>query len=211
VAEGGLPSKLTTKAWEEITFDGKRLNHYDSCGADCIEIKTDASVSMIRRPVSVDLSRFPTLSWEWKVESPVTISDLTTKGEDDRAVAVYVTFPYDPKTASLTEHLLRPVIELAGGPDAPSRMLSYVWGGFGQPGEMVESPIFGGVNVMIIIRNETDPVGGWVMERVNVVADHKRAFGITPNTTSHIMVSADSDDTGARNRAFVRNIRFVAK
>ena len=77
--------------------------------------------------------------------------------------------------------------------------------------EVVKSPFFGGVNAMTIIRKETDRVGGCIMERVNVVADHKRAFGITPNTTSHIMVGADSDDTGARNRAFVRNIRFVPK
>ena len=134
-----------------------------------------------------------------------------TKGEDDRAVAGYVTFPCDPKAATLTEELLRPVIELVRGPDTPSRMLSYVWGGFGKPCEVVKSLFCGGVNAMTIIRNETDPVGGWIMERVNVVADHKRAFGITPNTTSHILVGADSDDTGARNRAFVRNIRFVPK
>lgn len=210
-AANSLPPELTTQGWEEITFDGKRVNSYASCGADCIEIKTDSSVSMIGRPVSVDLSQFPALNWEWKVENPVTISDLTTKGEDDRAVAVYVTFPYDPNTATLTEQLLRPVIELLRGRDSPSRMLSYVWGGFGEPGEVVESPFFGGVNAMIIIRNETDLVGGWIMERVNVVADHKRAFGFTPIATSHVLVGADSDDTRTRNRAFVRNISFVPK
>ena len=134
-----------------------------------------------------------------------------TKGEDDRAVAVYGTFPCDPKAATLTEELLRPVIELVHGPDTPSRMLAYVWGGFSKPGEVVESPFFCSVNAMIIIRNETDPVGDWGMERVNVVADHKRAFGITPNVTSHVLVGADSDDTGTRNRAFVRNTNFVPK
>ena len=97
------------------------------------------------------------------------------------------------------------------GPDAPSRMLSYVGGGFGKPCEVVESPFFGSVNAMIIIRNETDPVGDWVMERVDVVADHKRTFGITPNVTSHVLVGADSDDTRTRNRAFVRNVNFVPK
>ena len=210
-AESGLPPGLTTQGWEEITFDGKRSNRYAACGTDCIEIETDASVSMIGRPVSVDLSQLPVLTWEWKVENPVTISDLTTKGEDDRAVAVYVTFPYDPKTATPIEKLLRPVIELLRGPDAPSRMLSYVWGGFGKPGEVVESPFFGGVHVLIICRNETDPVGSWIMERFNVVADHERAFGITPSAAAHVLVSADSDDTGTRSRAFVRNIVFAPK
>ena len=64
---------------------------------------------------------------------------------------------------------------------------------------------------MIIIRNKTDPVGGWIMERISVVTDHKGAFGITPIATSHVLVGADSDDTRTRNRAFVRNISFVPK
>ena len=126
-------------------------------------------------------------------------------------MAVYGTFPCDPKAATLTEELLRPVIELVRCPDTPSRMLSYVWGGFGKLCEVVKSQFFGGVNAMIIIRNETDPVGDWGMERVDVVADHERAFGITPNVTSHVLVGADSDDTGTRNRAIVRNIIFVPK
>jgi hypothetical protein len=184
-AESGLPSGLATQGWEEITFDGKRSNRYAACGADCIEIVTDSSVSMIGRPVSIDLSQLPILTWEWKVGNPVTISDLTTKGEDDRAVAVYVTFPYDSKTATLTEKMLRPLIELVRGSDAPSRMLSYVWGGFGKPGEVVKSPFFGGVNAIVICRNETDAVGSWIMERFNVVADHERAFGITPSAVAH--------------------------
>ena len=103
------------------------------------------------------------------------------------------------------------MIELVRGPDAPSRMLSYVGGGVGKPCEVVESLFFGGVNTMIVIRNEIDPVGGWIMEQVNAVTDHKPAFGITPIATSHVLVGADSDDTRTHNRAFVRNISFVPK
>ena len=87
-AEKDLPPELPTQGWEEITFDGKKFNRYVSCGADCIEIETDTSMSMIGRPVSTNLSRFLALSLEWKVENLVTVSNLTTKSEDDRAVAV---------------------------------------------------------------------------------------------------------------------------
>jgi hypothetical protein len=100
---------------------------------------------------------------------------------------------------------------MARGPDAPSRMLSYVWGGFGKPGEIFESPFFGGVNAMIICRNETAPVGSWIKERFNVVADFERAFGLAPSAVAHILIEADSDDTGTRTHAFVRNILFSQK
>ncbi len=210
-AESSLSPDLAAQGWEEITFDGKLSNRYVACGADCVEIQTDASVSMIGRPVTVDLSRQSVLTWEWKIEDPVAVSDLTTKGKDDRAVAVYVTFPYDPETATFSEKLLRPVIELVRGPDAPSRMLSYVWGGFGKSGDVVESPFFGGVNAMIISRTGIDPVGSWITERFNVIADHERAFGITPIAVAHVLIGADSDDTETRNRAYVRKITFVPK
>jgi len=208
-AETTLPPNLVSDGWQEITFDGKSPNRYAVCGPDCIEVATNSSVSMIAKPVSVDLSHTPYLSWEWKITDPVTPSDLKVKGEDDRPVAVYVAFPYDSETATFAERLLRPAIELLRGADAPGRMLSYVWGGFGKPGDLVESPFFGGVNAMIISR-VNDPVGIWVMERVNVVADHERAFNRTPSHVAHILISADSDDTKTHSQAFVRNLDFAS-
>ena len=151
------------------------------------------------------------MTWEWKVEEPVQISDLTTKGKDDRAVAIYVTFSYDSATASSTERLLRPVIEMTRGNDAPSRVLSYVWSGFGKPDEMVQSPFLGGVNVMIIKRNEAAPNNQWLKEKVNVLNDHQRAFGRKPSPVIQILISADSDDTETSNKVSVRNIGFSVK
>jgi len=210
-AEPVLPPGLVAQGWEEITFDGKQRNRYAACGTGCVSIETDASVSMIGRPAATDLSRSPVLSWEWKIDRPVTASDLSTEGKDDRAVAVYVTFPYDPATATFTEKLLRPVIELARGEDAPSRVISYVWGGYGKPGDIVRSPFFGGVNALVICRNANAPVGSWVAESFDVVADHERIFGHAPAAIQHVLLSADSDDTKSPNRAHVRKIRFAPK
>lgn len=207
-AATALPAHLVSEGWEEITFDGKNPNNYAVCGPDCIEITTDSSVSMIGKAMPVELSKTPYLSWEWKISQAVTPSNLMVKGEDDRPVAVYVAFPYDSETATFGERLLRPAIELLRGADAPGRMLSYVWGGSGNAGDLVESPYFGGVNAMIVSRVESDPVDTWVAERVNVIADHERAFGRTPSRAAHILLSADSDDTKTRTMAFVRNIGF---
>lgn len=209
-ANSALPSILETRGWEEITFDRIPQNRYADCGDGCIEVSTTSSASMIGKQISNDLMTLPILNWEWKIENPVTKTDLTLKGEDDRAIAIYITFPYDPDTATFSEKLLRPVFELFRGSDSPSRMLSYVWAGFGKPGDTFESPFFGGVNAMIIGENENSPIGQWQTQRVNVIADHKRAFGFAPRTTEHILISADSDDTGSSNRAWIRNIKFTA-
>lgn len=205
-----LDPQITSLGWEEITFDGKRPNIYASCGENCVEIKTSGSVSMIGMKVGINLASTPFLSWDWRIESPVTPSDLTAKGQDDRAIALFVTFPYNPNTATFSEKMMRPVVELARGPDAPGRVISYVWSGFGKTGDEVKSPYGGASNVMVVCRNKEAPVGAWVSERFNVAADYQRIFGTPPHMVAHVLLSADSDDTGSANRARVRNIRFNA-
>jgi hypothetical protein len=207
----GLPAELAARAWEQMTFDGKRANRYSVCGADCVAVDTDGSVSLIGRPVTVDLAAAPVLTWEWKVDLPVAATSLTTKGRDDRALALYVTFPYDPAAATFSESLMRPLVELARGKDAPARTLSYVWSGDGTPGAVVHSPYFGDVNVMIVTRTGDAPVGQWLRETVDVAADHERVFGRPAQRAAHVLIGADSDDTGSRNRGFVRGISFVAR
>lgn len=206
-----LPPELAARGWEEIIFDGKVPNHYALCGEDCISIETAGSVSMIGLPVAVDLSRTPVLRWDWWISDPVAVTDLATKGQDDRALAIYVTFAYDPDRATLSEKLARPVIELAHGADAPGRVISYVWAGHGAQGDLVESPYFGDTNVMLISRTEADPVGQWISERVDVVEDHRRIFGQEPTRVAHILIASDSDDTETRLQGQVRDLGFAGE
>ena len=130
----------TLKAWDKITFDNKKPNRFGICGAGCIEVETAASVSMISKPVSIDLAKYPVFSWELKIDSPVAISDLTVKGKDDRSVAVYVAFPYDPDKASFSETISRKLIEILQGLDAPGRRIALMWGGYANQAEEGERP-----------------------------------------------------------------------
>ena len=207
----GLPADLVTGQWEQMTFDGKQPNDYASCGQDCVAVSSDKSVSLIGRPAATDLRQSPVLTWEWKIARPVPVSDLTRKGGDDRPLAIYVTFPYEPETATITESLMRPLVEMARGADAPARTISYVWGGYGSPGDVVNSPYFGDVNVMVIARNQSAPIGEWLRETVDVAADHERIFGVRPARAAHVLIGADTDDIGRPNEGFVRGLMFQAK
>ena len=103
----------------------------------------------------------------------------------------------------------RYLLEVWRGSDTPSRGISYVWTALGAPGEIIKSPYFGEANVMIVTRNNTDVVKNWVKERVDIVADHERAFGFTPTVAAHILISSDSDDTGTKNQVSVKGLRFT--
>ena len=207
--ENSLHPTLVAEGWEEIIFKDKRSNNYTVCGLGCIKIQTNSSVSMIGKIVTVDLSFYPVLNWKWKIEKQLPSSDLSVKGKDDRAIAVYVTFPYNPDTATFFERLKRPLVEMLRGPNAPSRGISYVWATSEVIGEVISSPFLGESNVMIIARNSMDQVNSWVTERFDVVADHKRVFGYTPTVAAHIMISSDTDDTRTKNQAFIKGLQFT--
>ena len=203
-----LAPGLKKQGWEEIVFDDKKPNTFSSCGQGCIEISTEMSVSMIGRTIDIDLSATPYLNWEWRVEKPLKVSDLTAKGKDDRVVALYVTFPYDSKYASFTEKLLRPMVELKRGRNAPGRVISYVWAGYGAPNQVIDSPFFGSAGAIIILRNLADKTGEWLSESVDVTSDYQRIFGMLPTRANYILIAGDGDDTKTRNQALVRGIRF---
>ncbi|MBP03151.1 MAG: hypothetical protein CMM25_10125, partial [Rhodospirillaceae bacterium] len=95
-----LSSALVSLGWQEFTFENKSPNKYSTCGLGCIEVISQSSVSMLGRSIQKKLTANSVLSWEWKILQPVFLSDITLKGSDDRSLALYITFPFDPETAS---------------------------------------------------------------------------------------------------------------
>ena len=206
--DNNLSSALVSLGWQEFTFENKSPNKYSTCGLGCIEVISQSSVSMLGRSIQKKLTAKSVLSWEWKILQPVFLSDITLKGSDDRSLALYITFPFDPETASFREKLLRPMVELIEGENAPGRMLSYIWTGYGKADELYKSPFYGGVNVMIVKRNSSDPLNKWQNESVNLVADYQRAFGSKPHKISEILIGADTDDLLGSSIGRLRNINL---
>ena len=206
--DNNLSSALVSLGWQEFTFENKSPNKYSTCGLGCIEVISQSSVSMLGRSIQKKLTAKSVLSWEWKILQPVFLSDITLKGSDDRSLALYITFPFDPETASFREKLLRPMVELIEGKNAPGRMLSYIWTGYGKADELYKSPFYGGVNVMIVKRNSSDPLNKWQNESVNLVADYQRAFGSKPHKISEILIGADTDDLLGSSIGRLRNLNL---
>ena len=210
IAQAGVnvSSSLKASQWKEIKFKGEAPNIFTSCGEGCVNIHTNKSVSMVAREVDIDLEEAPILSWEWRIERATTFSDLSIKGKDDRAVALYVAFPYNSDHSSFTEKLLRPFVELKRGRNAPGRIISYVWSGFGSRNQVIESPYLSPSGAIVILRNHLAKTGEWLRERVDVASDYHRIFGVKPDMANYILVSSDSDDTQTSNEASIRSIEF---
>ena len=201
---------LLADGWLEITFDGKTPNRFSPDGTGGIVVMSDKSVSLIRRPLSVDLDKTPLLSWRWQVTMPAPPADLSVKGEDDRSLALYIAFPFVAKEATVFERMRRSLIEAIAGDEAPGRVLTYVWGGDADRGERLRSPYFGDSGMITVLRPANAP-GQWFEERVDIASDYQRVFGSPAPDPVSIAIGSDSDDTESMVEGIVADLGFVAQ
>ena len=212
-----LDPVLKDAGWDEITFDDQPSNMFTPLDANQpdltggVQLTSDSSVSIAFLKTAADLNQTPYLSWQWQVETPIIKTDLKKKGGDDRSMAIYVAFPYQPETASFGEKIKRKAIEALRGKDTPGRVLTYVWGGGAPKRHFVENQYTGEYGQMIFQRTPIDPSGEWLDERINLKADFIKAFGYEPASPLYIGIAADSDDTGSMVKASARLFEFTAE
>jgi hypothetical protein len=199
---------LAALGWEVFTFSGRAPDRFIGHDDGTIEVVSRNSISALYLPVEADLALTPCLSWRWRVDEAPPVTDLRRHGGDDRALAVFVSFPYEPGQAGFWEGLVRPVVELIYGKDAPGRVLSYVWGGKGRPGEVRKSAYLGAAGALVLLRPKAQPAGRWLDETVDVAADYRRVFDDAPLRPRQVAILSDTDDTRSRAHAYVADLRF---
>lgn len=196
----GFGDDLHAVGWRELTFRQYAATQYRAVNGE-LAVVADKSSSMLYRPLAGAALSPSRARWEWRVDEGVGATDLSKKGGDDAALAIYFVFA-DDKTAN----------RLAGRNPSMMRMLSarattslvYVFGG-AQPASF-QSPYGAGKSWSTVLRPAMSARGRWFDESADLAADHARAFGAPPQRLIAIAISSDSDDTKGRNVAFLRTI-----
>ena len=210
-----IDSQLVANGWKEFTFDDQRQNTFRQITEGVIEIETNKSVSIAYLPfdtAKLDLRQTSNLVFEWQHEGQVIDTDVSKKGGDDRILAIYLAFPYQPEHASLKEKLLRPLVVALQGRDAPGRLLTYLWAGEPKVGRWFENPYTGKAGYMKVIQDAKDGSNNanvWHAHKVNIVADFREKFGHMPPTPAYVAIGVDSDDTKMRAITRVRGLKFM--
>ena len=206
-----IAPELEKEGWREVPNPNKKENVFNLTPDGAIEVISNDSVSTLYKPVEVDIDERGVLAWRWRVDEPAPATDLSVKGKDDCALAVYVGFPFDPEQASLFERLKRPLVESWVGDDAPGRVLRYVFCGSHERGAVVESPYLGSAGVIKVLRPAGSPTGEWFEERVDLAADYRDAFGAEPPDPTQLAIQADTDNTHSTSRASIADLAFVSR
>jgi len=179
-------------------------------GVPAIEATADSSMTLLARPVEVDLSMTPILCWSWRIDAPLINADMAKKSGDDYAARVYVAFKLP---ASMIDFITRAKLGLARtiyGDAVPDAALNYVWDnrypiGTSRPNAYTDR------TRMIVVESGAAKAGGWVSERRDLLADFKLGFAAEQGEVTLLAVASDTDNTAEKARAGFADLHFVAR
>jgi len=62
-----MDEHLEANGWKEMTFDGKAKNRFNLSEDQVLTVTSDDSVSVLRKPMTIDMASTPILTWRWCV------------------------------------------------------------------------------------------------------------------------------------------------
>lgn len=220
-ASGGAPSwvgKFSAAGappapWGMVPLKGERPTAYRIAtvsGRAALEARFDGSMSLMARPVSVDLAERPVLCWRWFVDAPVAKADMTRKTGDDYAARVYIAFDMPDEVLSGSTKFKLKMARAMFGRSIPDAAVVYVWDNRHPVGTARKSS-YTDRSQLIVADSGTSKAGTWVNRRVDVAADFSRAFGNKPGKPIQLAVASDGDNTKSKGRAAFADLHFVAR
>ncbi len=199
------------RPWTPLEFDGiARHSEYRLIrDGDAVVVRADsrAAASGLTRKVAIDLRDYPILEWRWQVANVLASADIARKSGDDFPARIYVGFAYDPQRVRWWERAKFALIKLFYGRYPPIAAINYVWASHAPVGTAIPN-VYTKRVFMYVLRSGAQDVGSWRVERRDVYADYRRAFGREPPPVSDIAIMTDTDNTGEAATAFYGDIAF---
>jgi hypothetical protein len=198
--------------WHVLGFSKfRKETHYslvDICGITVVEARAEGSSSGLVVLVDIDPSKYPWLTWRWKVAQLVPGADNTRRETEDAPARIEVSFDGDPKKLTIGDRLWATQVKAWTGVDLPYATLEYVWGA-GAPKDTVIVNTWTGRIRMLLVESGPERVGEWVTETRNVYEDYQRVFGEPPGRITAVGIISDTDATGAKAEAYYGDIALL--
>ncbi len=175
-------------------------------GDDVFGIDADHAAGAIA--YTLDIPATTLLSWRWKVDHSVAKADLSKKSGDDFAARVYVFFDVPRSQLSWPQRMK---LDLAGrtlGHAMPTAALCYVWDNRHPVGTIAPNAYFGEVKT-IVLQSGNAHAGSWQLQRRDLAADFRAAFGRAAPPVTGIALASDTDNTGGQVKAWFGDLTLA--
>lgn len=176
-------------------------------GVAALDVVSKASMSLMARPLEVDLALTPVLCWRWRVDAVLLKADMTRRSGDDYAARLYVSLVLPDADKNFALRAKLGIARAMWGPLVPDAAINYVWDNRQATG--VEMPnAYTDRTWMVVLRSGDGDARRWVWERRNVAQDAARLFSPQAKAVQ-LAVAADTDNTGESAHAGFADIHFV--
>ena len=142
----------------------------------------------LKKEIALDPSKFPRLSWQWRVVRHPAGGDIRQKTRDDQAGQVYVIFGKFP----LFLHY---------------RALGYIWDPTAPVGYKGASRTYPRMKYRVI-RSGTAGLDQWMEESRDIQADFRTVFQEEPPPVAGLILFINTQFTGSSAECHYRNILF---
>lgn len=177
-------------------------------GVPAVEVNSQASMSLLARPLTVDLNATPMLCWRWRVAASLSQADMRQRDGDDYAARVYISLRLPPSSLGLGLRAQLALARAVWGQDLPDAAINYVWDNR-QPIGTTRPNAYTDRAQMVVLRSGDADAGRWVSERVDVRRDALRLFGQGAEPVQ-LAITADTDNTGGSARSGFADFHFAA-
>lgn len=199
--------------WRMIPYQGEKPTTYRIAqvgGRVGVEARVDSSMSLMARPVEINLAEKPILCWRWYVDGPVQKADMTRRNGDDYAARVYIAFDMPDSALSGSTKFKLKMARAMFGKNVPDAAVVYVWDNR-QPVGTARKSSYTDRSQLVVAESGAGRAGTWVSERADVAADFAKAFGNRPGKPVQLAVASDGDNTKSKGHAAFADIHFVSR
>jgi hypothetical protein len=181
----GADQKGVPVGWQLKEKSGRAdLAVVEENGVSALRLTSNDSSFSIQKTVDVDVSRYPLMSWRWKVTRLPEGGDFRKSKTDDQAAQLFLAF-------------------------SRTRAIVYIWDTTAPQGlsENAASPPFMNIKAVVVQSGESQ-TGRWLTETRNVYNDYKKLFGHEPPPVGGIRIQINSQHTSSAAESYFADVVF---
>ncbi|MGA9534513.1 MAG: DUF3047 domain-containing protein [Desulfobacterales bacterium] len=181
----GADQKGVPVGWQLKEKSGRaNLSVVEENGVSALRLTSNDSSFSIQKTVDVDVSRYPVMSWRWKVTRLPEGGDFRKSKTDDQAAQLFLAF-------------------------SRTKAIVYIWDTTAPQGlsENAPSPPFMNIKA-VVVQSGGSQTGRWLTETRNVYKDYKKLFGHEPPPVGGIRIQINSQHTSSAAESYFADVVF---
>jgi hypothetical protein len=186
----------------------KPLTQFDITELDAkkvLRVRTDKSYGNLVHPWQGSVSK---MSFNWRLDNPLLLSNLKSKTTDDTALKVCLAFDMPMEKVPFADRAKLKMAQFLSQDHLPTATICYVWAHAESVGADFDNAFSGRLHYFVLNSGESQ-LKTWQSHQRNISTDFLKAFGnetnVVPPITA-IIVGADSDNTLGSSLGFVADI-----